>query len=311
MADSVITSAFFQTFQDVAGAFAASINITDSFGSRNVGPGTAGTFWRIWAAQSAWTGASRSNPKELLAAIAAAANAGPGSAYWGLTLRPTGAVRVTYNGGTGAATWLWNSAALRNVLGFSGNLSFSAPGQFAEGTVNAQPLFCAFSHNARRNSQGMVPVPRRMAVGQTDGGGQYAWVASKAGATWAADLATHPYDSAAKTALNATSVVVPGTILWPDDTARWQTPVSVPGNSLNGPWSLVDFFNTVPGTIVGAYFGNFQDSLSSTAQRFMDVRIERDTLMARGAVVKSRPQFSRLIDWRNVQYTLNAVRDRT
>lgn len=312
MADQVLTTGLFQTFGDTAGAFVvggASVGVFDWWTPIGRNISLSGTYWRVFAAQSAWTGANRSTPKELLAALAAAANAGPGAPHWAVTLRPSGVVRVAWNGPSGAATWTWSSTALRNVLGFTGTLNFAAPGAFVDGTH--QPLFCVFSHNARKNSTGMVPVPRRMAVGQTDGGGQYAWVASKAGATWTADLATHPYDSAAKTALNANAVCAPGTVLWPDDTARWQTPVSAPAAGLAGPWSLVDFFNTVPGTIVGAYFGNLQAALASTSERFFDVRIERETLMRRDAVVPTRPHFSRLIDWRQVQYTLNAVRSRT
>ena len=305
MATPALSSLFAQTFQTSA---SLDVKASDSFSSlRTIS--VAAAYYRLFLAGSAWTGTA-TQPKDLLRTFQAALNLGVGGTFWTVTLTAAGLVRITYAGGTGAASITWSSAALRNLLGFTGGTAtFAAPGAFADGAL--QPLFCAFSHNARRGSTGRVHVPRKVALATTDDGRQYGRAARRAGMKVIVDLATHPTDTAAKTALNATATVTQATVVWPDDDARIQLPVNAPADTLAGPWSLVDFFNTVPGSAsVGVALGTLPALVAGSSTAFWDMSIADSTLTAEDALEPSRPGFALLQNWKRVVLRLYAVRSR-
>lgn len=302
MAALEITSLFAQPFQ-VAANLTATAYDSHSPSGRTVT--VAAGWYRTFLAQPAWTGATKHTPKELLTALQTALNTAPGGTYWTVALRPDGAVRIAYPGGTGGAALEWDDVALRHLFGFTANVSIGSPGGSQDGAK--QPTHCVFSHNARRNSTGRVPVPRRSAIGQTQDGLQYAMVAGKAGAKITADLGTHPFDSTAKAAMPEN----PSTVLWPDDAARWQTPRLAPHADLTPPWSLVDFFHTVHGYTIGAALGDYQAHVAGSAAVFYDVTVDGQTLQREDAVAPTVPHFAQLIDWRQVVLRFVAKRSRT
>jgi len=104
-----------------------SVEVDDSHSTRTVTLVAAGAtrYARVFLAGTAAAGTSVGAPYDLLTAFTSALNAAPGSAYWSVTLDPKGAVKITYNGGSGNGKLAWNTATggttLRNLLGHVGN----------------------------------------------------------------------------------------------------------------------------------------------------------------------------------------------
>jgi hypothetical protein len=104
-----------------------SVEVDDSHSARTVTLVAAGVtrYARVYLASTSAAGTSASVPYDLLTALQTALNAAPASAFWSVTLDPLGAVRITYNGGSGTGKIAWNTATggttLRNLLGHTGN----------------------------------------------------------------------------------------------------------------------------------------------------------------------------------------------
>lgn len=104
-----------------------SVQVTDSHSTRTITLVAAGVtrYARVYLAPTAAAGTSASVPYDLLTALQTALNAAPASAFWSVSLDPLGAVRVTYNGGSGTGKISWTTGTggttIRNLLGHVGN----------------------------------------------------------------------------------------------------------------------------------------------------------------------------------------------
>lgn len=104
-----------------------SVQVVDSHSTRTVTLVAAGVtrYARVYLAPTAAAGTSASVPYDLLTALTTALNAAPASAFWSVALDPKGAVKITYNGGSGTGQIDWNvgtgGTIIRNLLGHTGN----------------------------------------------------------------------------------------------------------------------------------------------------------------------------------------------
>lgn len=104
-----------------------SVQVVDSHSTRTITLVAAGVtrYARVYLAPTAAAGTSASVPYDLLTALQSALNAAPASAFWSVALDSLGAVRITYNGGSGTGKIAWNTGTggttLRNLLGHVGN----------------------------------------------------------------------------------------------------------------------------------------------------------------------------------------------
>lgn len=104
-----------------------SVEVTDSHSTRTVTLVAAGVtrYARVYLAPTAAAGTSASVPYDLLTALQTALNAAPSASFWSVTLDPKGAVKITYNGGSGTGKISWitgtGGTTIRNLLGHTGN----------------------------------------------------------------------------------------------------------------------------------------------------------------------------------------------
>lgn len=104
-----------------------SVQVSDSHSTRTVTLVAAGAtrYARVYLAPTAAAGTSASAPYDLLVAFQNVLNAAPASAFWSITLDPKGAIKITYNGGTGTGKIAWSTGTggttIRNLLGHVGN----------------------------------------------------------------------------------------------------------------------------------------------------------------------------------------------
>jgi hypothetical protein len=114
-----------------------SIQIADSFSTRTITLVSAGStrYGRIYLAPTAAFGTTISTPYDVLSALETLINAAAAN-YWSVRLQTSGAVKVTYNGGSGNGTLTWtaNGTGLRNLLGFTGTIGPLAVGASSTAT---------------------------------------------------------------------------------------------------------------------------------------------------------------------------------
>jgi len=144
----------------------ADVAIADSFSSRTVT--VSKDFWyRHYLAPSGAAGTSSATPKEFLGYFQGLLNAAaPG--FWAVALQTTGLVKITYVGGTGAASITWTSTVPRNLLGFTGTLNFAAPG--ASQTATYLPTHACFVAAKGDDDTDWAPEYPGFAAAMTVGG---------------------------------------------------------------------------------------------------------------------------------------------
>ena len=123
-----------------------SVTVIDSFSTRTVTLVAAATtrYARVYLAPTGGFGTTILTPYDVLAAFEAALNAAaPG--FWTVRLQSSGAVKITYVGGsgTGEITWTANGTGLRNLLGFTATIGPLAVG--ASTTATYPPGGCVVS----------------------------------------------------------------------------------------------------------------------------------------------------------------------
>jgi hypothetical protein len=275
-----------------------SVSVTDSHSTRSVSVGTAATttYWRTAFGLSGATGSTEASPKSLVNALQTALNAAPGSAFWTVTVTAGGYVKITYNGGAGAASITFTAAEVRNQLGFTGNLTFSAP---AASQTASHQIPSAILSIARVNDTEFSPEPMARAVGATEDGKVYGWVNTSRRMLRKFDLRFHPLDATAKTSLSAS-----GTPYRSATKSRWLAPSADFGQT--PPWTLLDFFGAAGGTRLAGFFGNFQDAIAGTVTTYDAVYLTPDSLEERRPAKPSLATWNQRFDWNGVEVSFVA-----
>lgn len=155
-----------------------SVQVSDSHSTRTVTLVAAATtrYARVYLAPTAAAGTSATVPYDLLTAFQTILNAAPASAFWSVTLDPKGAVKITYNGGTGTGKIAWSTGTggttIRNLLGHTGNdtgslaVGGSKLGDYA-------PAGCIVATAADESDSAWQVRPVSFAVATTAGGTTY------------------------------------------------------------------------------------------------------------------------------------------
>lgn len=147
---------------------AITLSVADSFSTRTITvvAGGSTSYARVFLADGTATGTTPSTPLDLLRTLETLLNAAPAATLWLVRLDPTGAVRITYQGtGTGTVTWVGTS--LRNLLGFTGNLSIAAAGS---SLATYAPGGCLIAPCATESDTGWQPIATGVAAGETQTG---------------------------------------------------------------------------------------------------------------------------------------------
>lgn len=143
----------------------ADVSVTDSVSTRTVT--CAARWYRTFLGSAAGAGTAHDVPTEFLGYFQGLLNAAaPG--FWTVALTAAGYVKITYVGGAGAGAINFTSSVPRNVLGYTGNLTFSAPG--AAQTATYLPTHCLFAPSKGTEDSDWVPEPAGMAACVTAGG---------------------------------------------------------------------------------------------------------------------------------------------
>lgn len=114
-----------------------SVSVTDSFSTRTitlVAPATT-KYGRVYLAPTAAAGTLISAPLEVLNTFETLLNAAAPN-FWQVRMTTSGAVKITYVGGsgTGTITWTANGTGLRNILGFANTVGPLAVAASTTGT---------------------------------------------------------------------------------------------------------------------------------------------------------------------------------
>jgi hypothetical protein len=144
----------------------AAVEVVDSFSTRTVT--CAARWYRHLLGDSGASGAAHTTPTEFFGYFESLLNAAPGGSYWSVSPTAAGPPQITYNGGTGAAAINWTSTVPRNVLGFTSNLTFAAPG--ASQTASYLPTHCLFAVAKGTEDSDWVPEFPGLAASVTVGG---------------------------------------------------------------------------------------------------------------------------------------------
>lgn len=278
-----------------------SVSVTDSVSTRTVTLLAAATtkYYRVYLAVRTDTGLTTATPIEILNAFENALNAAaPG--FWQVRLQTSGAVKITYVGGsgTGTITWTANGATLRNILGFTGAAT-SALAVGGSQTATYSPTGCI------------------VAIG-ADGASDTGWKiksSSIAAATTATGI-TYTIDSGHQSvSRDCTLKVLPKTWseqgsgefftpAFPPNTAAGSTSWKQPGATdyINAPpYSASQFISTAHRTAgaCGIAIGELQQILAGSVADFDEGYIDAKTLHGEDELFElSVPGYDRLRDVR-------------
>lgn len=261
-----------------------SVEVTDSHSSRTVTLVAAGVtrYARVYLAPTAAAGTSASVPYDLLTALQTALNAAPGSAFWSVALDPKGAVRITYNGGSGTGKVAWNTATggttLRNLIGHTGsNTGSLAPGASKLGDYAPAGTIVATAADESDSAYQVRPVS--FAVATTAGGTTYGIDAGSRTARRSVRLRMLPQTIGEQ---GAGEYLTPA---FPPDTSgsssRWTSPSTTyyTGAYADSAHELVAACHRVPGEL-GVVINGLQQMIAGSVTDFDVGSIEAATARA-------------------------------
>lgn len=251
------------------------VAVTDSFSTRTVTLVAAATtrYGRIYLAAAGAAGTSASGPYDILDAFEDALNAAPGAAYWSVRLQASGAVRITYNS-TGTGTITWTSTDLRNLLGFTGNLSLA---QDAYSTATYAPGGCIVASCADEEDTGWQATPTGVASSETLAGVAVVSDSTHRKISRACTLRLLPFTQAEQTSGERL------TPAFPEETtanaARWTTPSATAYYS--AAFSAHEFVATVhriAGAPAAFSIGGLQSLIATSTTTFDVGYVSTETL---------------------------------
>lgn len=226
-------------------------SVVDAYATRTVSL-AAGTY-RIFLAPSGGTG-TESSPWELLSALKTACDAATSGANpyaWSLTA--SGFVQLVYTG-SGTTSITWDAGhVLRNVLGFTGNLS-----SVLTSTASYHPTHCAYSEGREQDSDWIVQAGKQPA-GITRGGRTFA--RSDGARRLIRKLRFAPLPLYWEHRASVAGLGVECTPAMPDDLSRALLPSAAAGGA--PPWSWCDLVQSSPGKRLGAALGTYQELLDT------------------------------------------------
>lgn len=248
-----------------------------------------GTYYRIALVPVSGTGASEALAQHLLAHCETQFGSD-----WSWAINSDGFVTVTYDGASGTGSITWNTT-LRNLLGFSSDISGLAIG--ATATASYHPLFVFYAIS--QTSKGWQDIAARSAFAETGESEVYGWKESKRRMRRTSTFRYHPATWAVRASEGAAATPV-----YPDVKARYLTPSDVPGASLTPPWSLMDFKGTAPGRRCSAIFGEFQGVFTGATTTFDEVMVGLATISRDESTEPSESNWPARFDWRDVVFNL-------
>lgn len=268
-------TAIVQTMVECPFALVGAYSITVGGGAVSINTGTI--WYRQSLARSSDTGTTHATPKSFLGTFAAALGAG-----WTVNI-PTavGKFSITRSGGT-SSTIAWSTgtgAVIRDLLGFTGDLSFTA-GQTIESTH--VPAYRIVSECRARDNDGPPRVAggawSRSEDGKVSGFGPDLYLIDRT-----FELQLHPRDAA-----TATTIASVSTAALPNRTggtrARLRQPTEqLPANSPSMPMSIHEFLHLSRGRALGAVLGWLESLRAGTALCFDECYLDEKTLQAANA----------------------------
>lgn len=286
MPAEVITTAIFQTFY-VGSTMANTVVDTSASHTVNV---AGSLYYRLALMSGGNTGASEQQAKSLLAACESAFGVD-----WSWSITTDGFVKVTYAAvsGTGSITW---DLVLKNLLGFTSNITSVAPGTVS--TATRHPLF-TFYAIAMAGSKGWQEIPGASAYEEFPDGTVQGWRDSTRRMQRRVDFRLHPKTWTVRTARSAA-----GTPLYPDATGRYLTPDETPSSSLTPPWSILDFKGTAAGHRLSGFFGTWQGLFTGGTTTFDECTMGTETIRAGLTTEPTTANVDSLYDWKNVVFNL-------
>ncbi len=287
-----LSSCFAQIYLLAATGYAWSV--TDLFSTRTVtiNPGSAARYFRTYLALASGGGTNAgtvASPDELLAHISTQLNAGTSATRWSLTMNAIGIVSFNYSGAS-TATIAFTTTQIRDLLGFTGNISIVGPGSQ---TASYQPTHMAF-FSSRPGPNVWQPIPAKIVGAEMPNGDVYSWRSSSCRMRRTFDLGLLARDIAMRGTIGDLSMDTP---IYPAK-SRWAAPSAALGTA--PPWSVYELMRTSDGTRLGAAFGNFQAMAAGSDLLFDEVYWTLDTVRAMDQVSLVTPNLGTLYNWRNV-----------
>jgi hypothetical protein len=266
------------------------------------GTGATTTYWRVCvAAVSGTPSTSAGSPVHLLVYLQTQLNAGSGGGnYWTVAINSSGFVAISYSG-TGTGTITWSGTVIRNILGFTGNVSCASGGTQ---TATYHPTHVAYFLGTS-NATNWVDDPPLCAIDTSRDGSTYGLTDTQGLRTYTFDGLFHPYDWGTRATLGMSSTASSATPIWGDST-RFKTRSATAG--IVPPSGLVDFFhacranNSVSGMAkCGALIGNFQSAVLGTVSTFDEVYLSADTLTKTNAAKPSVANWNARMNWPSIE----------
>lgn len=286
------------------GPFAA--NVTDSGGVlRSVNLIGSSTLWtRTYLAPSTG-GTSETAPTDLLRYVEAALNAAPGSGTdWSISLTAAGLVSLYYGGsGTGAIVWT-TSTAIRNALGFTGNVSIATGTSV---TATRHPAFCWLPYSLE-GDPGWQPEPSLLVSSKLSTGQEIVWSEGTQELERMMRARFCPATEAIRISRN-----VYGTPYYPpaDEPTRWTVPSIVPTAVASTGWTVHETLSVAPGLRVAMALYDLQQLIANTSTRYTVGAILADSTRNRGdRAALTVPAYTSMVDVPSfaVSYTTSETR---
>lgn len=297
-------SLFALPVQWTGGPYAA--NVTDTGGVlRVVNLIGSGTLWTRTFLAPTSGGTSEAAPTDLLRYVQAALNAAPGSGSdWVVELTTSGLVRVYYFGtGTGAIVWT-TSTAIRNALGFTGNLSIPTGTSV---TATRHPAFCWLPFSLE-GDPGWQPEPSLLVSAKLSTGQEVVWSEGTQELERSMRARFCPATEAIRIARG-----VYGTPYYPpaDEPTRWTAPSIVPSAVAASGWTVHETLSVAPGLRIAMALYDLQQLVAGTSARYTVGAILADGVRNRiDRATLTVPAYTSMVDVPSfsVSYTTSETR---
>lgn len=272
------------------GPYAA--NVTDGGGTlRAVNLIPSGTLWtRTYLAPTSG-GTSETSPTDLLRYVEARLNAAPGTgSEWSVSLTAAGLIQIAYSGsGTGDIFWT-TSTAVRNALGFTGNLSLASG---ASALATHHPAFCWLPYSLE-GDPGWQPEPSMLVSSKLSTGQEVVWSEGTQELERAMRARFCPSTEAVRIARG-----VYGTPYYPpaDEPTRWTLPSIVPSAVAASGWTVHETLSVAPGLRTAMALYDLQSLIANSTSRYTVGAILADSTRNRGdRAVLTIPAYTSMID---------------
>jgi hypothetical protein len=251
-----------------------SITVTDDSrtgsASVSINPAAATRYFRVFAAAAgdatASTALDETTAVDFLDHLERRLNVITGG-LWTVALDTDGRVKITYNGdGTPNGAITWSSTVIKNILGFTSNISGLTTGASAKATY--QPSWCFFA-NSRASDTNWRRIPVPAALVDMGDGSTYGFIGNNRRLERSFDCLGHPRTSALQA---STDVWI--TPIESDNTSRaLNVPASASDTTATPPWDFWTWLDTSAGIMLGACLGTLQGCIAGTTTTYDQVNL--------------------------------------